>query len=173
MRKIAVAGLVLFVACAAHRAGAPSTPPSYGAAAPGGAAARLATFFGATQGERTVMASEAKASLAEGKYFILDVRPAKDYAQGHIPGALNIPVDRLFAADSLALLPPPGGKPILLVCRTGHTASMALGGLVALGYEPWVLRWSMLAWNARSEVRIASPHEAPQPLVGLGGPLER
>jgi len=36
-----------------------------------------------------------------------------------------------------------------------------------------VLRWSMLAWNARSEVRIASPHEAPQPLVGLGGPLER
>jgi hypothetical protein len=59
------------------------------------------------------------------------------------------------------------------VCQTGHTASMALGGLAALGYEPWVLRWSMLAWNPRTEVKIASPEEPPQPLVGLGGPIER
>ena len=31
----------------------------------------------------------------DGLVTVLDVRPPEEYAQGHIPGALNIPLDRL------------------------------------------------------------------------------
>ncbi|NUP15299.1 MAG: metalloregulator ArsR/SmtB family transcription factor [Streptomyces sp.] len=40
---------------------------------------------------------------AAGEIVVLDVRPAEEYAAGHIPGALSIPVDQL--ADRIAELP--------------------------------------------------------------------
>lgn len=43
------------------------------------------------------------ARAAAGQVVVLDVRPAEEYAAGHIPGALSIPVDQL--ADRIAELP--------------------------------------------------------------------
>jgi rhodanese-related sulfurtransferase len=40
---------------------------------------------------------------AAGEVVVLDVRPAAEYAAGHIPGSVSIPIDRL--ADRLAELP--------------------------------------------------------------------
>ena len=36
-----------------------------------------------------------RALLAEGEVTLLDVRPALEYRQGHIPGARSVPVDEL------------------------------------------------------------------------------
>ncbi|ABQ28860.1 MULTISPECIES: ArsR/SmtB family transcription factor [Acidiphilium] len=36
--------------------------------------------------------------LREGSVTLLDVRPADEFARGHLPGALNIPLDQLDAA---------------------------------------------------------------------------
>jgi len=41
--------------------------------------------------------------VATGRVAVLDVRPASEYAAGHLPGALNIPIDQL--ADRLGELP--------------------------------------------------------------------
>jgi phage shock protein E len=47
---------------------------------------------------------------------IVDLRTAYEYDQGHIPRALNIPIDRLSAnIDRLRDL----GKPVILVCASG------------------------------------------------------
>src|SRR6266508_6430524 len=119
---------------------------------------RLATFFGRTKGiTRLVPASEVWASLhaGTGKYFVVDVRPAEDYAKGHVPGALSLPIDVLFRPESLAKLPP-RETPLLLLCKTGHTESMALGGLAALGYEPWVMRFGMMGWDGETKVKAGS-----------------
>jgi len=51
--------------------------------------------------------------MKTGSTLLLDVRPELEYAAGHIPGAVNIPVDRL--TDSLADLPK--NQEIVAYCR--------------------------------------------------------
>lgn len=46
---------------------------------------------------------ELLARAQAGEVVVLDVRPAEEYAAGHIPGALSLPVEEL--ADRIAELP--------------------------------------------------------------------
>jgi rhodanese-related sulfurtransferase len=136
-------------------------------------AQRLAQFFGRTAGARTVFADVVATDMAAGKPMVLvDVRPAASYAAGHVPGAISLPLDVLFQPESLAQLPT-DGTPIVLICATGHTESMSLGGLVALGYEPYVLRFGVMGWNLASPTKIYSNGQTPQTVYGLGGPIAR
>jgi rhodanese-related sulfurtransferase len=135
---------------------------------------RLADFFARTRGiTRLIPAADVWASMQSGTngYVVVDVRPAADYAKGHVPGALSLPIDVLFRPESLAKLPP-RDKPLVLVCQSGHTESMALGGLVALGYEPWVMRFGMIGWNAETNVKAGSPLQDGDAVHGVGGPIE-
>jgi rhodanese-related sulfurtransferase len=177
MRYVAVALAGLVVASGGladeERNRAAAAPP--GEAPP--SAEKLAGFFGRTKGiTRLVPPSDVWEGITSGRsrYFVVDVRPADDYAKGHVPGALSLPIDVLFRPESLAKLPDPQrGKPILLVCKSGHTESMALGGLVALGYEPWVMRFGMIGWNAETKVNAGAPTQEPDTVRGVGGPIER
>jgi rhodanese-related sulfurtransferase len=135
-------------------------------------AARLADFFLATNGARTIFAADLKARIDNGTpQFLLDTRTPTDFANGHVPGAVNIPLNVLFQPENLAALPT-DGTPIVIICHTGHTASMALGGLVALGYNPFVLRFAMMGWNASSNQKIYTGSST-QLIYGLGGPIEK
>jgi rhodanese-related sulfurtransferase/predicted transcriptional regulator len=49
----------------------------------------------------------------KGLVTVLDVRPAEEYAAGHLPGAINIPVDQL--KGRLAKFP--RGKEVVAYCR--------------------------------------------------------
>ncbi|MBT2416551.1 metalloregulator ArsR/SmtB family transcription factor [Streptomyces sp. ISL-22] len=53
---------------------------------------------------------------AAGEIVVLDVRPAEEYAAGHIPGALSIPVAQL--ADRVAELPE--GTEVVAYCRGAY-----------------------------------------------------
>src|SRR5438132_907146 len=131
MRKITVIMGVLALAF-----GALADEPSSAAAAPQGAAeARktLADFFLRTKGAtRVVSAAEVWEGIRSGKsrYRVVDVRQPEDYEKGHVPGAINIPLDVLFHPASLETLPV-AGDPIVLVCYSGHMESMALDGVAA------------------------------------------
>ena len=57
------------------------------------------------------------------KYQWIDVRSLGEYAAGHIPGAVNIPMDQIEARLD-DLLP---STPILLVCQAGKRARMVAG----------------------------------------------
>ena len=53
---------------------------------------------------------------AQGKYHLVDARPSRRYAEGHIPTAVSIPVPQLKkSADSLL----PANKDLLLVFYCG------------------------------------------------------
>jgi rhodanese-related sulfurtransferase len=41
----------------------------------------------------------------------------------------------------------PTDKPILVICYTGHTASMTSSILNTLGFDAWALRNGMLSWG--------------------------
>jgi rhodanese-related sulfurtransferase len=136
----------------------------------------LADFFLRTKGTtRLVSAADVWEGIRSGKhrYRVVDVRPPEEFEKGHVPGAMNIPLDVLFRPASLEKLAP-GGDPIVLVCQSGHMESMALGGLAALGYEPYVLRFGMIGWNAQTRIKVGgAPGQEADVVRGLGGPLER
>ena len=159
--------IALVVVCGSARAEKPD------------AGERLAAFFARASGaSRTIAAATLWESLRSGagKYLVVDVRAPEDYAKGHVPGAVSLPLTTLFQPQSLAKLPAPAaaGKNIVLVCYTGHMESMALGGLVALGYEPYVLRFGMLGWEAQSQIKAGgAADQTPDVVRGIGAPLEK
>ena len=73
----------------------------------------VARDFGARDGLEPVSRDELLARLREGGVVLLDVRPPDEYAAGHLPGALNVPPDRLDAA--IAALP--RDREVVAYCR--------------------------------------------------------
>ncbi len=82
------------------------------------------------------------------KPLLLDVRPAGDFngEQGHIPGALNIPLEQL--AQRLDELIPYLEKTITIVCRTDRRSAKAALLLGKHGFaDVHVVQGGMTAWN--------------------------
>lgn len=88
-------------------------------------------------------ASDVAGSLAN--YFIVSVRSAAHYAQGHVPGAINIPWKDIAKPENLAKLPT--DQTILVYCYTGHTGQIASTVLSLLGYDAVNLRHGMAGWT--------------------------
>ena len=64
---------------------------------------------------------------------MLDVRDSKDYRDGHITGAKNIPFAKL--KDQLSELKPFKDKPVVLVCKMGQHSGAAGKILHAEGFS--------------------------------------
>jgi len=61
---------------------------------------------------------------------IVDVRSAGEFASGHIPGSVNMPLEELsFRGDELK------GKTVITCCRSGNRSGMALHILNESGIE--------------------------------------
>ena len=80
-----------------------------------------------------ITAQEAKARMDSGdELIILDVRTPEEYAEGHIAGAVLLPVDTINE-DVTELLSDKHAE-ILVYCRSGNRSQMASKLLVELGY---------------------------------------
>lgn len=82
----------------------------------------------------SISAAEAKALMEnETGYIILDVRTEKEFAEGHIPGAILIP-DYDIEECAEAMLP--DKKQLILVyCRSGRRSKNAAAKLAEMGYS--------------------------------------
>jgi rhodanese-related sulfurtransferase len=60
--------------------------------------------------------------LSAGKALVVDVREANEFADGHIPGAVNMPLSSFQPSR----LPSPKGKVVVLNCLGGKRSGMAL-----------------------------------------------
>ena len=67
------------------------------------------------------------------KQVWLDVRTAEEYAAGHIDGAINIPHTEI--AQRIAELDLDKATPIVLYCKSGRRAGIALETLTSMGYN--------------------------------------
>jgi rhodanese-related sulfurtransferase len=82
---------------------------------------------------RQISMTEAIAMMEkESGYIILDVRTKEEFAQKHIPGAINIPNEAIGAAEIPEL--PNKDQMILVYCRSGNRSKQASEKLAALGY---------------------------------------
>ncbi len=108
----------------------------------------------ATAGLKNINAGDLNALITDddpnNDPIIISVRKAEDYAKGHIPGAVNIPLKSIAKIDTLQQLEP--SKLIVVYCYTGRTASQATAILNVLGYDAKNLLWGMSGWTTDSVV---------------------
>jgi rhodanese-related sulfurtransferase/DNA-binding transcriptional ArsR family regulator len=92
-------------------------------------------FLGDRQALEAVPADELLARVKKGLVTVLDVRPAEEYAAGHVPGAINVPVEKL--EGYLAKLPKK--REIIAYCR-GPYCLMSFEAVAALRQRGWKAR---------------------------------
>ena len=93
-----------------------------------------------------ISATELIQRLSEGNILLLDVRPAEEYAAGHLPDAISIPVSDLHVRlPELAR-----EKEIVAYCRGPYCvfADEALTVLCANGYQARRLEQGVPEWRA-------------------------
>ncbi len=107
-------------------------------------AAAAAAYLGANDCDEIDRAT-LLARIRTGGTVLLDVRPAAEYAAGHIPGAIGIPLDEL--PDRLAELP--AGTDVVAYCRGAYCvlAHEAVRLLAAHGRPAARLTDGMLEWR--------------------------
>ena len=119
MRRLALVVVAFAVAFMAQAANPPAVEPK-------------------TVGERI--------AWADRSLVLLDVRTPAEYAEGHLPGAINIPHTEL--ASRVAELSDSRDRDIVVYCRSGNRTRQALGVLQEAGFSRLFhldgdyLRWS-------------------------------
>lgn len=83
-------------------------------------------------GYTTISVEQAKQLIDAGGVTIVDVRTQSEYEQGHIPGAILVPLDTIGSTQPSAL--PNKDATLLVYCRTGVRSAQASAALVKLGY---------------------------------------
>jgi phage shock protein E len=123
------------LAAAASIADQAGPTPSQPAAAPAAASASLPLIS-----QQDLLERQAR---GDASLFVLDVRTPKEYAAGHVPGAVNVPYDQV--ASQLAGIPK--DKDVVLYCHSGRRAGLAAEVLKASGYTKLEhLQGDMQAW---------------------------
>ena len=70
-------------------------------------------------------------TLSKNKEFLLDVREEYEYEEGHVKGAVNLPLREILSQkDSL-----PKDRDIYVYCRTAHRSADAVNFLKSLGFD--------------------------------------
>jgi rhodanese-related sulfurtransferase len=71
---------------------------------------------------REIDACELDALLRAGEAVVVDVREVDEFASGHIPGAINMPLSTFQPSR----LPDTAGKKLVLTCLGGKRSGLAL-----------------------------------------------
>ena len=103
-----------------------------------------------SSGYRQISMDEAVKMMRDEKdYIILDVRRPDEFAEGHIPGAINVPNEEIGSVEITEL--PNKSQLILVYCRSGRRSKEASEKLVKLGYTNIVEFGGILDWKGEIE----------------------
>lgn len=103
-------------------------------------------YFNARDDMEPVSRRELKKRISAGTVTVLDVRPAEEFALGHVPGAVNIPTAELKRRLSEL----PRSKEIVAYCRGPYCvfAFEAVAALRHAGYKARRLEDGLPHWRA-------------------------
>ncbi|WP_342705619.1 metalloregulator ArsR/SmtB family transcription factor [Burkholderia arboris] len=106
----------------------------------------LGDYFHARDALEPVSRGELTGRMADGLVALLDVRPHDEFALGHLPGAMNIPLSNL--EERLGDLP--AGTEIVAYCRGPYCvlAFEAVAALRARGFKAARLEDGFPEWKA-------------------------
>ena len=95
---------------------------------------------------RQISMDEAVAMMEqESGYIILDVRTPEEFAEKHIPNAINIPNENIGTDEISAL--PDKDQLIMVYCRSGRRSKEASAKLAKLGYTNIVEFGGIIDWK--------------------------
>ena len=92
--------------------------------------------------------AEVERFRAEPGAALLDVRESDEYAEGHIPGSVNIPLSDIARVE--ARLPDKGGK-YFVYCLSGARSGRAVDYMTAHGYTDVTNIGGLRAYRGRTE----------------------
>lgn len=89
---------------------------------------------------------------AEGA-LVVDVRETDEYVEGHVPGAIHIP---------LAMLPNridevPAADPVFVICRSGHRSQVGAEVLAAQGRTAVSVAGGTMGWVQAGQPIVTGP----------------
>ena len=84
----------------------------------------------------------------ESGYVVLDVRTPAEFAEKHIPNAINVPNENI-GTDEISELPDKD-QLIMVYCRSGRRSKEAAEKLVKLGYTNIVEFGGILDWKGET-----------------------
>lgn len=83
---------------------------------------------------RRISQEEARERMNRENVIILDVRELSEFEEGHIPGAVLLPVGTI-TKDTAAAVIPDFDTEVLVYCRSGNRSQTASSALAELGYR--------------------------------------
>ncbi len=99
-------------------------------------------------GVKTIGTDELADKLSAGDPALIDVREPYEFAAGHVPSAVNIPLGSL--PRRTADLDPTAET--LLICQSGNRSKRAARQLAKAGFaDAYSVRGGTLAWRGRLE----------------------
>ena len=88
--------------------------------------------------------------VADPGVTIVDVRTSEEFAEGHIEGAINIPVEYPDYIDQVSQLDPNGTYAVY--CRSGNRSQPAVAGMASVGINGiYELESGTVGWAAEGQ----------------------
>ena len=85
---------------------------------------------------------------AQAGAVLLDVRTPEEYAEGHIPGSVNVPLQSI---DKVASALADKTKTVFVYCRSGARSSQAVAFMKQMGYTEVHNIGGILDYNGKVE----------------------
>jgi rhodanese-related sulfurtransferase len=98
------------------------------------------------KGGRSLSTRELTALVNADQGVVIDIRPKKDYASGHIVGALNIPQDKV--AERMTELDKHKAKTLIVVDSMGQHSGTTCAALIKAGFNAAKLSGGVSTWRA-------------------------
>lgn len=106
----------------------------------------------------TMSVEELSKNVGRDPYHIVvvDVRTPEEYAEGHIPWAINVPVDQI--GRRLGDLEPARERQVAVICESGGRSSKATALLRQRGFQSVLdVPEGMAGWRAKGKPLTTSP----------------
>jgi phage shock protein E len=87
-----------------------------------------------SEGFSTITPEEARFMMDDGDVVILDVREPSEFATGHVPGAINVPLGEIRMGRTLPECPDLD-KTVLIYCRSGRRSDIGGRIMASSGYR--------------------------------------
>lgn len=107
-------------------------------------------FGGCTDGFVSQNNEEFAATISDSNVQLVDVRTAEEFADGHIPGAVNIDVKR-DDFDEVVAAGLDSGRPVAVYCRSGARSKVAAKRLAGKGFKVYELDRGFMNWDGPKE----------------------
>lgn len=98
---------------------------------------------------RSVDAEQFAREITREEMQLVDVRTAEEYAEGHIPNAVNMDVKGAEFEAQIATLDP--SRPVAMYCRGGRRSKVAAEKAAKAGFEVVELNEGILSWTGDKE----------------------